>query len=186
MQHYYKTIEGYFDFESTYILEVEKASDGAHFVEVGPWLGKSTIFMAVEIANSGKKIQFDTIDWWRGSPNEGWSVEGSKYKKEDVAYRIFLDNIRTCKDYINVKRGSSFDIVKEYKDSSLDFVFIDSDHSYDCVKSEIINWWPKVKQGGILAGHDYPIEDVARAVHEVLDPLGKITVNYNVWSLSKN
>ena len=36
-------------------------------MEVGSFLGKSAVFMAVEIINSGKRIKFDCIDHWKGS-----------------------------------------------------------------------------------------------------------------------
>ena len=42
-----------------------------------------------------------------------------------------------------------------FPDKSLDFVFIDGDHSYAAAKADIEAWAPKVKAGGILCGHDY-------------------------------
>lgn len=42
-----------------------------------------------------------------------------------------------------------------FKDEQLDFVFVDADHSYDKVKEDLINWYPKVKPGGLFCGHDY-------------------------------
>jgi len=41
------------------------------------------------------------------------------------------------------------------QDSSLDFVFIDAQHDYDSVTSDIAAWLPKVRQCGIIGGHDY-------------------------------
>jgi len=40
-------------------------------------------------------------------------------------------------------------------DGSLDFVYIDADHTFDHVMSDIIWWARKVRYGGIVAGHDY-------------------------------
>jgi predicted O-methyltransferase YrrM len=37
----------------------------------------------------------------------------------------------------------------------VDFVFIDADHEYDSVVKDINAWLPKIKQGGIISGHDY-------------------------------
>ncbi len=50
----------------------------------------------------------------------------------------------------------------------LDFVFIDAAHDYDNVKADIATWLPKVRPGGILAGHDYSraFRGVKRAVGE--------------------
>ena len=47
------------------------------------------------------------------------------------------------------------DAVKDIEDSSLDFVHIDGDHSYDFVMQDIILWGRKVRIGGIISGHDY-------------------------------
>jgi predicted O-methyltransferase YrrM len=40
-------------------------------------------------------------------------------------------------------------------DNTLDFCYIDADHSYDGVKKDLNIWLPKVKSGGIICGHDY-------------------------------
>lgn len=39
--------------------------------------------------------------------------------------------------------------------NNLDFVYIDGNHTYDFVKQDLENYWPKIKKGGVLAGHDY-------------------------------
>ena len=52
-------------------------------------------------------------------------------------------------------RKSSMDAVKDFKDESLDFVFIDGNHSFEYVVDDIAAWSKKVKKGGIVAGHDY-------------------------------
>jgi predicted O-methyltransferase YrrM len=38
---------------------------------------------------------------------------------------------------------------------SFDFVYIDARHDYASALEDIRDWWPKVRRGGILAGHDY-------------------------------
>lgn len=56
-----------------------------------------------------------------------------------------------------------------FEDGSLDLVFIDANHEYESVKSDIKLWQPKVKKGGILAGHDYAlIPGVTAAVDELI------------------
>jgi predicted O-methyltransferase YrrM len=49
----------------------------------------------------------------------------------------------------------SVDAAKDFKDGSIDAVFIDGNHSYDYVKQDIELWAPKVGVGGIVSGHDY-------------------------------
>ncbi len=55
------------------------------------------------------------------------------------------------------------------RDGSLDLVYIDALHDYDNVKVDIDRWLPKVREGGILCGHDYGLSvcpGVTRAVHD--------------------
>jgi len=42
-----------------------------------------------------------------------------------------------------------------FADGSLGFVYIDADHDYEPVKADLKAWWPKVRSGGCLSGHDY-------------------------------
>ena len=71
-------------------------------------------------------------------------------------------------------------------DESLDFVFIDGDHSYEAVKTDIYQWDPKVKSGGFLTGHDWDWESVRMAVNELLDdPTPGHKRNDYVWAWRK-
>jgi cephalosporin hydroxylase len=126
---------------------VTKHEDGAHFVEVGVFLGKSLSFLAVEIINSGKNIRLDAVDTFEGSPE--------KEVREKTLYDNFLQNIEPIKDYINVIKSDSVEAAKQYEDNSLDFVYIDASHHYEYVKADILAWLPKIKAGGYIGGHDY-------------------------------
>ena len=69
MDHFHEDVYGFsqIDLFALYRKMVEKFPSGSHFVEVGAFLGKSAVYMAVEIINSGKLIKFDCIDHWLGS-----------------------------------------------------------------------------------------------------------------------
>lgn len=56
--HYYQTVHGWFVQEKLFTSMVLSCNDidMYHFVEIGSWKGKSSIFMGVEILNSGKKL----------------------------------------------------------------------------------------------------------------------------------
>jgi len=51
---------------------------------------------------------------------------------------------------------------------NLDFVYIDGNHEYGAVRRDIQDWWPKVKDGGILGGHNVTLAGVAKAFFEFL------------------
>ena len=93
MDHFYKDVYGFCDYVGLYRKAVEIFPSGSHFVEVGSFLGKSAVFMAVEIINSGKRIKFDCIDHWRGSEEH--------YDNENVdtenLYEKFLENTQPVK-----------------------------------------------------------------------------------------
>jgi len=48
---------------------------------------------------------------------------------------------------------------ENFEDDSLDFVYIDALHNYTAVKADMEAWYPKLKVGGVLAGHDYSLQD---------------------------
>ena len=51
--------------------------------------------------------------------------------------------------------GSSVEVARSLPDESLDLVFIDADHSEQAVREDVRAWLPKVRRGGVIAGHDY-------------------------------
>lgn len=69
---------------------------------------------------------------------------------------IFAHAQENLKDFnATFIRKTSMDAVHDIKDGSLDFVYIDAMHEFDPVMLDIIHWTPKVRIGGIVAGHDY-------------------------------
>ncbi len=62
------------------------------------------------------------------------------------------------KDRSLIVRKTSVAAAPDFPDRSLDFVYLDGNHRYESVREDIEAWYPKVKDGGLLAGHDY-VED---------------------------
>jgi len=164
MKHFYSDLgENWFTYPELYKSMVKKFPTNSHFVEVGTWKGMSAAYMAVEIINSGKNIKFDCVDTWEYVESQ---KEISKEKFKNL-YNDFLQNIEPVKHIINPVRSLSWEGASQYKDNSLDFVFIDAAHDYDSVKKDITAWFPKIKNKGILAGHDYAwCDDVKKAVDD--------------------
>ena len=160
MNHFFQNIPSCgFNFDNIYSLAVDYFPDNSHFVEVGAWYGQSTAFMAVQIINSGKKVRFDVVDTWEGSPEHHLEIGQTIYKE-------FLQYMEPIIHVINPIQMLSLEASKLYEDESLDFVFIDAQHEYEAISADIAAWYPKVKRGGIIGGHDYDWEGVKQAVDE--------------------
>lgn len=55
-------------------------------------------------------------------------------------------------------QGDSIKVSQEFKDGQLDFVYIDANHRAEAVNADLTVWWPKVKRGGLVGGHDFLIK----------------------------
>lgn len=166
MKHFYQNIQGWFTYPQLYSHVVKNAPQTAHFVEVGTWKGTSAAYMGVEIINSGKNIKFDCIDPFISVGDElpEYQITHEELKNN------FINNMRPLEGLYTLYDIGSPEISKIYEDKSLDFVFIDGSHNYEDVINDIKAWLPKIKEGGILAGHDYTsyFPDVIKAVNEIL------------------
>jgi len=171
MKHLYEESnfgENWFDYAAVYSRFVAEIPDNGKLVEVGCWKGKSVCYFAVEAINSGKTISIDAVDTWKGSAEHA----GFDCVKNDTLYQIFLDNIKPVNHMVKPIRMNSPDASSLYEDESVDIVFLDAAHDYDSVLIDIKSWLPKVKSGGILAGHDFNNSwvGVINAVTESLYP----------------
>lgn len=161
MEHYYQKIHGWMNYEGLYSDMVKRFPDGSRFVEVGSWVGRSACYLGVEIINSGKNIKLDCVDTWLGAPElmqEDVIVNGTLYSD-------FIRNIEPLKDIIKPIRLTSTQASHLYEDESLDFVFLDADHTKEGIEADIICWFPKVKKGGVFAGHDWDYPVIKKALN---------------------
>lgn len=179
MEHFYTEIQGWLSTPQMdlYKRTIELSNDGSHFVEIGTWKGKSASLMAVEIANSGKNIKFDTIDTFKGSEEHQNTVEITN----NLLYEICLENLESVKDYVNIIVGDSAHCMQNYANESLDFIFIDGDHSYEGAKRDILACLPKLKPGGIIAGDDFDMNEFPGVTLAVTEILGNIKLAGRVW-----
>jgi hypothetical protein len=169
MEHFYEGLgENWFDYQELYSMMVKIFPEKSHFVEVGSWKGMSSTFMAVEIINSEKDIKFDCVDLFEYVESQN---DISKDMCENL-YDIFLKNIEPVKHIINPIKDYSLKASKLYENESVDFIFIGASHDYDNVIKDLYAWFPKLKIGGIIAGHDYGCEGVNKAVNEFFSDKG--------------
>lgn len=112
--------------------------------------------------------------------------QNDNYQKTKEAVLFAGEKVRILRDF-------SFKVVNQIEE--IDFIFLDANHTYESVKRDLEQWWPKVKSGGIFSGHDYgSINEfrgkwgVKRAVHDFFDPQN-LEVNLKpgkVWWVKKS
>lgn len=170
MEHYYKDIHGWFDYEQLFKLAIQNCPEKGKIVELGCWKGRSSSYLIVEALNSKKDLDIHFVDTWAGSPEHldsslGTYEEGLS-QDPDFVYKVFLDNINKTNYPKNIHRMHTFQASKLFEDNSIDFLYIDTAHEFEHVKKEINLWFPKVKPGGVIAGHDYFYPGVLAAVRD--------------------
>lgn len=140
-------------------------------VEVGVYAGDT----CRRVIASHPNVHMILVDPWEaGTPESSWCRSGSKMAKrtQDEMEALYINVMRLMGPYagrVTVHRAYSEGAAVLVPDSTQDLVFIDADHSYESVKSDIELWLPKVKAGGYIGGHDYKsprFPGVAQAVHE--------------------
>lgn len=186
MEHIYQQPqfgENWFSYPNLYSRFVHELPSGSKIVEVGCWKGRSLAYLGVEIVNSGKSISVDAVDTWDAVDTEYWWQKTDTHVLSKTLYALFLSNISCLSHIIKPVRMMSLDAANLYENESLDAVFIDACHDYECVKEDIKAWLPKVKKNGYLSGHDYSSHpSVQMAVHELL---GSVESGEDCWIYRK-
>jgi predicted O-methyltransferase YrrM len=153
------------------LLEFYQANKEWKVIEIGSYAGASAELISNYVG------EITCCDIW-----EQYIMPLSRATK---VYEEFLLTKERNKNIIEIKKQSS-KLANEYADDFFDMVYIDADHSYKSVKTDISSWFKKVKQGGIICGHDYYMEEVKKAVDEFF---GEEKVKYfrdSSWSYKKN
>jgi predicted O-methyltransferase YrrM len=85
---------------------------------------------------------------------DAWNQQG---RYDETAYNSVLEKFSKGlkSGQVEIIRNNSVDGIKLLKDNSIDFIYIDTDHTYKSTKMELIASIEKMKPGGIISGHDY-------------------------------
>lgn len=119
--------------------------------EVGVLDGPTSAWLLARLP----KLTLYMVDQWKAyhdSVQPDTAHDGGKWVR---IYRMAHSRTEFAKDRRIVLHGDSVEMAAQIKDGSLDMAFIDANHSYEHVKRDIGAYWPKVKSGGRLAGHDW-------------------------------
>lgn len=119
-------------------------------VEIGTWKGE---FSKIILDSWDGTLYM--VDPWRGLGDEYTASDNQIKPEHSNAYNNTMNSIRGNEHRAFMLRGLSNELYDLFKDESLDFIYIDGNHKYDYVVEDINLWFPKVKRGGLVMGHDY-------------------------------
>lgn len=204
----WRDVPGWMDFFDLYDEVAMTTPPYSTIVEVGVCFGKSLLYLAQKIKETGKEIQIVAVDRWEPYPGHEFIYTGTGvgdgalseaehnaylYAKEHGGtYNAFLYNLAHSGlgDYVNVIRADSADAAHMFADKPPYFVFIDADHDYDPVKTDIDSWWATGPEW--MAGHDYNrgsdvnFPGVWQAVHEKWGERNVGWRNHTCWTVRRS
>jgi predicted O-methyltransferase YrrM len=156
-------LEGQLAIEETHFL-LTRAAGARTIVEIGSYRGKSCAALALGSAPHGRVTAIDPHLSCEGAGTTGYNAED-----EAVFHRTML-RMGVADRVTHIVKTSHEARAGWPDDQPIDFLWIDGDHSYEGLRTDLNDWAELVAPGGLLAGHDYKHrEGVRRAWHEYFD-----------------
>lgn len=155
--------------------------------EIGVQGGRTTHYLLENLPGIEK---YYCIDPWE--TYEGFRTDRMYSRLSSRSYKQFCKVVLSAfEDRIVVHKMKSWDAAPLVPDGSLDFVFIDGSHVYEHVLRDIRDWTQKVRDRGLISGHDFTTEPpdwwnggVARAVREVFGDAFELE-HCSIWWVRK-
>jgi len=139
----------FFNYQDFY-AQVAARADFKTFVELGVYAGDSLAFLHSELEKRGTPYTLCGIDLWE----EGYARTGYHRHLPQGLRQMVEKRFEDAKSVFLVQDESAA-AASRFTDQSVDFVFIDANHSEEFVTRDIAAWLPKVRPGGMISGHDF-------------------------------
>ncbi len=155
----------------------KQAATHKTIIEIGPFKGRSTR----ALADATQGIVY-ALDNWNANENDG---------RPDTAARAAF--YRNCRDLIVANKVMAFEhdsqagLPEGLRGVKADMLWVDGEHTYQAVRSDLATFAPLVRKGGLVCGHDYCAwhPDVVRAVNAVYGKrVRTISIHRSIWWVS--
>ncbi len=121
-------------------------------VEVGVQEGR---FSAHILEHWQGRMLYSVDPWLRQDPSQYADVANLAQKHHDLFYRRTIARLARYRDRSAIWRLMSDEASTRIDDGQLDFAYLDARHDLAGIREDIELWYPKVRPGGIVSGHDY-------------------------------
>lgn len=132
---------------------------------LGYWLNQNGLLgVGVEVGSAAGQFAAHILSTWQGKelhlvdPWENLPPNEYLENHDHVDYEKWFQDCRALAAQdprAKLHRMRSVEAAKEFPASTLDFVYIDGNHSYGHVMEDLDAWCPKVRRGGLISGHDF-------------------------------
>lgn len=172
MNHYWPTVDGWFDRRVRPAFDLMLADlpvdRPSVLVQVGTWVGRASAYIGVEIVNGGKPVTFVAVDHFKGSDEVRRHRRAAQIPESEANFRRNVAPlVAALGPRFVVMARDSVEAAGKFQDGSIDAVWIDAAHAYEYVVRDCEAWRSKVRPGGLLGGDDFVrCPGVAQAVTE--------------------
>jgi len=153
-------------------------------LKTGAELGVREGAFSAHLLSNSKLNTLYSVDAWCSDE----SKTKSAFKRCDLAdnkiekwYEEAVRKLAPFGSRSKIVRSLSWEAASQFDDGSLDFVYVDASHKFTGVAMDLAAWWPKVRWGGVFAGHDYWH---AHRYHVVYAVNGFALEHYQIFNLT--
>lgn len=115
--------------------------------EIGVWKGK----WSARLCKDNPALHMLCVDLW-----STYDTYDDSRNRSDALEAAYTEAKAVLANYhCTIVREASVKAAQAVPDGSLDFVYVDANHGEAFVRADLEAWVPKVRSGGIIAGHDY-------------------------------
>lgn len=143
------------------IPEIAKLGDNIVGCELGVSYGFNLVHFLENLPNISKVYAIDPYMPYDDGPG-GYITQ----EVIDTVKRLVQINVEEYKEKVKFIFLPADDAHQDIQNESLDYIFIDGDHSFDAVRKDMKHYFSKVRAGGIFAGHDINLPEVQKAVEQ--------------------
>lgn len=160
-------------------------------VEVGVWMGRFSQYLLRELTRGSNTLicrqrpaahQHYMVD-----PYRHYKCTPTQRDKQCLINQTEFDRIhdQVVHDFHALKYGNCTSVVRNFSAAGahhlaasqatrrfLNFAYIDARHDYEGIMEDLRTWWPLMRRGALIGGHDYTTTGVAMAVHDFIKTRG--------------
>lgn len=137
-----------------------------HVVEIGSYLGRSTVFFASALHDLGIDGTVTAIDPHTGDRQQLEALGVTELSSLEMFRRHLL--VAGVSEYVQPIVSSSHEAAQSWT-GPVDFLFVDGWHSYDAVMEDALDWMPHLSEGGVVVFDDaIRYDDVSKAIDDLV------------------